>query len=147
MGRHARAVAGPVLNVQRLQKALRQSPASVAVAAAAKAAPYMTTETRTALHSGRTVYDETRPASVDGGALSLRRTGAMWDALAFAADGRLLRTREFPLAAGHARPTQYVKYLIGRYRILPNGPLPLAWQTHLRGLLAAEIEDFYGVAP
>lgn len=94
----------------------------------------------TAYDSGATVYGRPRPQGVDGNALTLHKTGASREAMAFLATGRDIRTRILP---------RYTRYLIGKYDVLPNGPLPAAWREALVQI-AAEVlysEIHGGAAP
>lgn len=85
-----------------------------------------------AYDSDQTVYGTARPQSVNGGPLSLHRTGASREAMAFIATGRDIRTRILP---------KYTKYLIGKYDVLPNGPLPPLWRETLTDLAAHVLYD------
>jgi hypothetical protein len=86
----------------------------------------MTTAARSDFDTGRTVYDAPRPRGVDGGELSLVRTGTT---------RRELRFRQLGTQIRCVLPTRYAKYLIGKYSVLPNGPLPAGWAAKLGDLV------------
>lgn len=103
----------------KLRSRLRELPTTVAGAVAEKTAPEFTTMALNAYDSTKDVYGAARRVSeVDGHALTLRRSGDAERGIKFEALGTLVRVKlEQP----------YIKYLIGKYRILPNGPLPGTW--------------------
>lgn len=106
---------------------LRTLPTTVAHDVARRAAPAVTSLSREALASGRTVYEEPRPLGVDGGQLSLKKTGAVERDMRFVSIGSIVRVVLGP---------KYAKYLIGKYGILPNGALPIAWARRIKQLVA-----------
>lgn len=108
--------------LSQLKRDLRKMPETLAHDVSQAAAPEMTTLTQQAYTSGQTVYGEPRPLGTDGQPLTLHLTGATQSMLRFAASGRIMR-------AVLAKP--YMRYLIGKYRVLPNGPLPVAWSRRL----------------
>jgi hypothetical protein len=65
---------------------------------------------------------------VDGKELSLVKSGATRKAMAFVANGTQMRTAVLP---------RYTKYLIGKYDVLPNGPLPAEWRERMTAIAAA----------
>jgi hypothetical protein len=87
----------------------------------------MTELTRAAYDGGRTVYGEARPPAVDGGTLTLHKSGATARDLRFEAIGTVIRCKLGP---------RWARYLIGKYAILPNGALPAAWSKRLGDLVA-----------
>jgi hypothetical protein len=119
-------------SVNSLKRALRNAPITVTARIAAGAAPAMSTLAQGAHASGKTVYDRPRPLGVDGQALDLERTGATKKALSFIATGRDIRTTILP---------KYAKFLIGRFDILPNGPLPAAWREGLQAIAGQVLTD------
>lgn len=129
------ALKGDLRTLGRLKAALRKLPITASARIATQAAPAITDLAGGAYDSAQTVYGRARPRSVDGKALSLDRTGDTRRALAFIATGRDIRTARLP---------QYARYLIGKYDILPNGPLPAAWRARMTEIaarvLTAEIE-------
>lgn len=121
------AKAGHTASFAGLRRRFRELPRSVASKVAEQAAPELTTLAGRAFDSGRDVYGQARRVSdVDGKALTLYRTGEAEKSLRFKNEGTILR-------AILARP--YIKYLIGKYRILPNGPMPGTWRKTLDGLV------------
>lgn len=112
-------------SIRSLKSALQRLPITATARIAAGAAPAMSELAQGAHASGKTVYDRPRPRGVDGDALSLERTGATQRALRFIATGRDIRTTQLP---------RYARYLIGKYDLLPNGPLPQAWRDRLRDI-------------
>jgi hypothetical protein len=113
--------------LQALKKALRAMPITVSANIAARSAPDMTRLALGSFDSGRTAYDQTRPRGVDGQALSLEKSGATRTAIQFVATGRDIRLTRLP---------RYSRYLIGKYDMLPNGPLPLAWRERMTEIAA-----------
>ncbi len=122
---------GDVRSIRNLRQRLNALPITVAAEVSAQAAPAITTRAGEAYDSGRTVYGKPRPHGVDGKQLSLERTGASRRAMAFIATGRDIRTARLP---------RYTKYLIGKYDVLPNGPLPAEWRTKLAAI-ASDVID------
>lgn len=110
-----------------LRSRLQELPRTLAASVATRAAPVLTGLTQDAYASTHDVYDQPRPVSeVDRKPLDLRRTGDAQRALTFVAIGTLVRVR---------LGTPYTKYLIGKYRILPNGFLPQTWRDRLGALV------------
>jgi hypothetical protein len=118
---------GNVGTIRGLKQRINQLPISIAHDVAARAAPSLTDAARSAFDGGQTVYGESRPAGRDGKALTLERTGATRGGLRFEATGTIVRC---------VLPTRWAKYLIGKYKILPQGALPAEWQHKLAELLA-----------
>lgn len=114
---------GDLSSISRLKKALATLPTSLANDIANAAAPAMTGETQTAYDAGRSVYGETRPPTVDGRRMTLVRTGAVREQARFRSYGRFIWCTIGP---------KYARYLIGKYGILPNGPLPAGWSLRLK---------------
>jgi hypothetical protein len=131
--------AAGVRSIRALQRALKRMPITTSARIAARYAPVATQLAQDAHGYGRTVYGTPRPRGVDGQALTLERTGAAKRALQFVATGRDVRIPVMP---------RYVKYLIGTYRILPNGPLPAEWRERITRI-AAEVlyAELHGGAP
>jgi hypothetical protein len=123
-------------SINSLKRALRSLPVTSVAHIASRAAPAMSGLAQDSHASGKTAYDRPRPLGVDGEKLDLVRTGATRSALEFIATGRDIRTTTLP---------RYAKYLIGKYDLLPNGPLPVLWRERLREIaakvLSAEIRD------
>lgn len=114
---------GDLSSIAALKAKLRKLPLSIAIDIARRASPVLTGETRGAFASGRSVYGDPRPLSqTDGKRLTLERTGAVKNALRFVNTGTIIRCVLGP---------KYSKYLIGKFGILPNGPLPAGWSAKL----------------
>ena len=118
---------GDIASISKLKKSLQAIPTSLATKIANASAPAMTDETRSAYDAGRSVYGEARPLAIsegrEGQPLTLVRTGAVRSQAQFRAYGRQLWCTIGP---------KYARYLIGRYGILPMGPLPAGWSLRLR---------------
>ncbi len=115
-----------------LRKALRNMPITASARIAARSAPAMTALAEASFDSGQSVYGPARPRGVDGKRLELNRTGKTRGALEFAATGRDIRLRRLP---------EYARFLIGKYDILPNGPLPVAWRERMTDIAAQVLHD------
>ncbi len=120
-----------------LKRAIKAMPATTAARIAARSAPAMTRLALGSFDSGQTAYDTARPRSVDGKPLSLEKSGAFRRAISFVATGRDIRLTRLP---------EYGGYLIGKYRALPNGPLPVAWRDQMTEIAAQVLHDqIFGV--
>jgi hypothetical protein len=119
-------------SLKSLKKALQKLPITATARIAAQAAPAMSALAGDAYDGGRTVYGSPRPRGVDGQGLKLERTGATRAAMNFITTGRDIRTARLP---------GYAKYLIGKYDVLPNGPLPVSWRERLREIAARVLYD------
>lgn len=113
---------GNLQSIRSVKKRLLLATVTIAHDVAKNSAPILTNNTRAAFKSGKTVYGAPRPPSVSGQPLTLRKTGLTEASLAFVATGTILRAR---LGA------KYARYLIGKYDVLPNGPLPESWRRDL----------------
>lgn len=120
------ALRGDLSSLKGLKGKLKELPRSVAHDVAQRAAPALTSLTRGAFDSGKSVYGDARPQGADGRPLTLERTGATKASLKFSATGTIVRAVLGP---------RYAKYLIGKYSILPNGALPAAWSSKLAALV------------
>lgn len=74
---------------------------------------------REAFARGEDVYGKPRPPGVAGNMLDLVATGLTSGSIGFEARGNRVRST--------ISNANYVRFLIGKYRILPNGRLPDAW--------------------
>lgn len=117
---------GNISQIKDFKRKLNELPKSVAHDVAQRAAPDLTQLSREAYDAGRTVYGESRPAGVNGNALTLKKTGATERDLRFVSVGTIVRCVLGP---------KYARYLIGKYSVLPNGALPAAWSAKLRELV------------
>jgi hypothetical protein len=123
----------------KLKANLKALPITVAHEVAASAAPGLTTRVRGAFDAGQTVYGEARPPSVNGGPLTLEQSGATKRTLQFVSNGRIVRC---------VLGTPYAKYLVGKYKVLPNGAMPAEWSRYLAELLErAKVERYLRVGP
>jgi hypothetical protein len=126
---------GDPRTLRAIAKALRKLPITVSANIAARAAPAMSQLAGGAYDSGVTVYGQARPRGVDGQALSLEKTGASRRAVEFRATGRDIRTAPLP---------RYTRYLIGKYDVLPNGPLPAAWRERMQAIAVQVLYEQIG---
>lgn len=121
------ALKGNLSSIKGLKTRLQTLPVTIAADVSKRAAPALSTLTANAFSSGRTVYEEARPASVNGGPLTLVKSGATRDALKFVAVGTIVRCVLGP---------KYSRYLIGKYSVLPMGALPAHWSRKLAQLVS-----------
>jgi hypothetical protein len=119
---------GDLSKLATLRANLRALPRTLAADVARRAAPELTNMAQGSFDSGESVYGDARPAGADGGALTLRRTGAAESVIRFVAIGTIVRTPVFP---------RYFKYLIAKYGVLPGGnaAIPTAWTERLNGIV------------
>ncbi len=121
-----------ITTIARLRKAIADLPLRIRQAVATDAADALNAEVRADFARGVTVYDEPRPAGVKGQKLSLVKTGTTKRETGFDAKGTIVRAE---LA------TRYAKYLVGKYRILPQ-KIPPAWQRMLEKIVREYREDW-----
>lgn len=95
---------------------------------APKVAQKITERARASFAAGQTVYGDARPAGVQGDKLTLVKTGLAQSTLHFTAVGSVVRA---------VLSAPYVKYLIGKYKILPigNAALPFQWLIDIRKIV------------
>lgn len=122
---------GRVKSSVDLRQKMRKAPVLLAIGVAKRTAPLLTKFARSDYDSGRTVYGGTRPLSTQGEKLSLDATGDTRRQLTFKATGTQMRVALGP---------KYAKYLIGKYDILPNGPMPAKWASEI-GRAVARAKD------
>lgn len=120
---------GNVNDLRKLGARLNKFPTTVVHNVARKTAPVLTQRANSAYTSGRTVYGDRRPTGSNGQPLTLRRTGATEATLRFVAVGTIVRC---------VLGTPYAKYLIGNYRVLPMGAMPVEWSTQISNLVRQE---------
>lgn len=118
-------------NLRRFNKELLTMTQTIANKVAARAASVIGAKARASFDARQTVYGDARPSGKHG-ALSLVKTGAARGSLDFTADGG----SKIRATLAH----EYVKYLIGKYVILPigNAQLPFQWLMALRLIKAEE---------
>lgn len=126
------ALQGSPRSLAALRKALQRLPITASARIAARSAPAMTSLAEGSFDAGQSVYGPARPRGVDGHPLTLTKTGRTRGALEFAATGRDIRLRRLP---------DYARYLIGKYDILPNGPLPQSWRDRMTEIAAQVLHD------
>lgn len=123
--------------LRELNKKLQKLPKRLAQDVAARVAPVITGKAQSAYASGKSVYDEPRPAGVNGNALDLVITGDAQEGVKFNAVGTIVRA---------VLPVPYAKFLVGKYKILPVGGLPFAWSKAIADEANAEISKQIGSA-
>ena len=111
-----------------LKAQLRQIPLSLAHDVAQRAAPTTTRLTQVAYAAGKQVYGEARPVGEGGRVLDLEQSGLTKRTLRFVASGTIVRC---------VLSAPYMKYLIGKYKVLPNNAIPAEWDRALNALVAA----------
>ena len=124
---------GNVNDLKKLGQRLNKFPTTVVHNVARKTAPSLTGYATSAFGSGRTVYGDARPRGVDGRSLTLVRPGpdggATRATLRFVSIGTIVRC---------VLGTDYAKYLIGKYRILPMGEMPSSWSRKIVDIVKKE---------
>jgi hypothetical protein len=123
---------GNLSTIKGVKAALRALPKSMAHNVAQKGAPALTTLTRAAFYGNRNVYGDRRPLGVDGHPLSLVQSGRTSRTLEYKASGTVIRV---------VLGTDYARYLIGKYGILPNGAMPSSYEQALGEILSKESVD------
>jgi len=123
------ALKGNVNDLRKLTQRLKKAPVELARAVAAQAAPPLTTLSQSAYDAGQTVYGNPRPLGKDGKPLDLVRTGATRSYMKFVTTGTIIRCRIGP---------DYSRFLIGKYRILPMGEMPVKWATTMANIVAVQ---------
>jgi hypothetical protein len=121
--------------MRQLGAKLQALPKTLQAEVARQGAPVCTELAQGAFDSGQTVYGDARPQGVDGGELSLVKSGSVRGSLRFVATGTQIRCQYGP---------KHMRYLIGKYKILPNNAIPFRWRARLdeitRGVLRAELD-------
>jgi hypothetical protein len=108
-----------------LKRKLADLPISMAHQVAREATTELTRLTKAAFFSYRNVYGESREnryPSATGKPLTLIREGKTRDTLAFTVSGTIVRC---------VMAEEYMRYLIGKYGVLPNGHMPDSWARSL----------------
>lgn len=125
-------VSGDFATLAQIKQRVQQAPIVIAQNVARQGAPEITSLAKRAYESGQTVYGDARPTGKGGRPLTLRRTGATAQTVQFVAIGTIMRC---------VLGTDYARYLIGKYGILPSGPkaaLPYAWGKKLLDITAEQ---------
>lgn len=120
-----------VSKMSGIRKMLAALPRTVAQTTATKVAVALSDMTQAAYDSGSTVYDTARPTGAKG-ALDLVDTGAARNGIGFIAVDTIVRS---------AMTVRYAKYLVGKYKIMPVGVLPSAWQERIRAIFEEEVAN------
>ena len=124
------ALVGNIGKLRDLAKRLQSIPTTVAQNVARAVAPELTSVARADFDAGRTAYGAARPLGKGGQALSLVKSGITQGSIRFVDIGTRVRA---------VLGARYAKYLVGKYGILPKGPLPRAWATTIDATARAEI--------
>jgi hypothetical protein len=122
-------------SIRDLKARLQRMPESVAHTVAQQVAPMLTAMAQRAYVAGVNVYGDARPTGVDGQALDLYETGETQRTIQFVANGRIVRC---------VLGQEYMKYLIGKYKILPVGDrtsMPVAWERAINELVREAIRN------
>jgi hypothetical protein len=108
---------GKISSLTNFSKRLREIPRVLAPRVSEAVAPRLTEQGRETFNAGQDPWGTPWEPSVDGQAVTLRKSGALLDSLRYIAIGTLLRVSGL---------TAYAKYQIGRRRVLPaqGAPLP-----------------------
>lgn len=126
------ALVGDLNRLRDLKRSLKSVPVTAVAEIAKRSAPAVTAHAQASFRGGQDVFGAPRLEAVQGGNLSLVKSGATQAAIQFIATGRDIRVARLP---------RYAKYLIGRYGILPNGKqLPNAWRGTI-GAIAKAVLD------
>lgn len=120
---------GNVSDLRKLSKRIKGVPLVVVHDVANRAAPTISEKARNAFTAGVTVYGNPRPRGKGGETLSLYKGGETFRRLRFTVTGTIIRC-DISKAGPHA------KYLIGKYRILPMGKMPVVWAKTLERIVA-----------
>jgi hypothetical protein len=127
---------GNPATLRELAKSLKRLPVVVAQDVAAKVAPVITGLAQASYSGGQTVYGDARPEGKHG-PLDLVVSGDTQGAVRFVAIGTVVRA---------VLPTPYAKFLVGKYRILPMGEMPVAWSTAIGAAANDVISRAFGKA-
>ncbi len=122
------------ISLREMKKRINDLPITVAEEVAKQVAPTLTNMARASFTAGQTVYGDVRPKGVDGGFLTLKLSGTTATSIQFVAKGTIVRC---------VLAEDYMKYLIGKYRILPNGDrtaMPVAWYRAI-GLIVYQVRQ------
>lgn len=117
---------GNVSDIRKIAKRIPSLPTTLVAEVADKAAPVLTEYATGSFASNQTAYDDARPRGVDGRPLTLERTGLTRTSIRFVRVGSVVRCVLGP---------RYAKFLVGKYRILPMGRMPVKWSRRLAKLV------------
>lgn len=125
-------VRGNLSSLRKLRQAIADLPPRMRRAVATEAAEALDVEIKNDFAAGRTVYDTPRPLGVNGNPLSLVKTGRAKRGLGVTAFETIVRAE---------LPTRYAKYLVGKYRVMPQ-TLPVTWQLLLQRIVGEYRDDW-----
>ena len=108
---------GGVKDLRRIAANLGKLPKTIGQRVAADVSKDFSAATAAAYASGTTPYGDARPLGKHG-PVTLKRTGKTEASLRFEAIGTTIRA---------SFRTGWARFLVGRFRILPMGGLPVAW--------------------
>jgi hypothetical protein len=122
---------------KRLQKLTSEKGQEIANEVAKRAASVITSYSQASYDGGTTVYGDARPTGKHGNLLSLVYSGDTRSMIRFVSDGG----SKIRASLGK----DYMKYLIGKYRILPigNAQLPFKWLGAIRLIFKSVSEEFF----
>ncbi len=112
--------------LRQLGKRLNDLPKTLQAEVARQGAPVVTVLAQGAFDSGQTVYGDARPKGVNGNNLTLVEEGDARGSLNFTATGTQIRCTLGP---------RHMRYLVGKYKILPNNALPFLWRAKLNEIV------------
>ena len=118
---------GNVGDLKSLGARLRGFSTSMVYEVAKQSAPILTRNAVATYNQRRGVYGESFGASkVTGQPLTLKRTGSAYRSVRFEAIGTKIRC---------VLGRRYTKFLIGKFKILPMGRLPVNWTRDMREIV------------
>lgn len=124
---------GNPATLRALAKSLQQEPRVLAQRTAARVAPVVSSMAQASYDGGQTVYGDARPAGVTG-PLDLYVSGKTRGSLGAVAIGTIVR---FVLS------TRAARYLVGKYRILPMGAMPVQWSRAIGEIARQEAAAYF----
>lgn len=112
-----------------IRDAIKTLPSRLANAVAMKSAPGLTSAARKDYQRGRNAYGDKRPLGVRGNALTLNESGDTFRTVRFRRSGTIVEA---------VLGTQYARFLIGKYKILPASreAVPANWKRLLDRIVA-----------
>ena len=129
-------------NIRRMRRDMEALSVDAARQVADRGATELTAQARAAFSSGQSVYGV-------GRSVTLVDTGNVRDTIAATTDGQ--RYIRFPMAPDTSRRVAskgpYMRYLIGRYGILPSGTgqeMPHTWHASMEVITKEALEYYSG---
>ncbi len=128
---------GDLSSLAKFQKDLRSLPTTVAIEAAAKAAPILTALVHETFNASENAYGNLWSPGADGRKVTLRKSGKLFSNVAYTATGTKIRLK---LGAS------YAKYQVGRRPVAPrqDAPLPVAYSAALARVAVAAVKKALG---